>query len=158
MEIRLRSGNRKDHEYIWRATIETVWNDLPPDERDGVNRAEFEDHFRSRANRVIESPENAVFIAEGSEQEPLGYIIVGAASSMLSRRPFGFVYDLWVAPHVRRHSVASRLLQGAAEWCQERGFAKLKLEVGATNAPARALYASAGFIEERLTLGKAVRA
>lgn len=144
---------RKDHEFIWRATMETVWNDIPLGERRGMDRATFEEHFRPHAKQVIDSRENAIFVAE-ELAGVVGYAIVGGASTMLSPVPFGFVYDLWVAPEARRRGVARQLVDRACAWCREQGFPRLKLEVAATNAAARALYASAGFSEERLFLGK----
>jgi len=153
MDIRIREGRRGDHDLIWRETMGTVWNDIPEGERQGLDSARLEAHFRPHAKQVIDSPENAVFVAEGAAGEILGYTIVGAASTMLSPVPFGFVYDIWVAPPVRRQGVASRLLERASDWCRARGYRKLKLEVAATNRGAGALYASNGFAEERIFMG-----
>ena len=133
--------------------METVWDDLPSDERATLDRAAFERHFRPHAERVIESPENAIFVAETVEGRVAGYAIVGGASSMLSQLPFGFLYDVWVAPEFRRQGVARRLVERAMEWCHTQGHTKLKLEASARNGAARALYASLGFVEERVFLG-----
>lgn len=154
MDIRIREGRRKDRARIWKATMETVWNDLPPDERERLDRGAFEAHFRPHAERMITSQENSVFVAEGPAHAFVGYAILGPFSSLLSPRPYGFVYDLWVAPEARRRGVARRLLAHAEGWCRARGYAKLRLEVSARNAAARSLYASAGFAEERLSLGR----
>lgn len=156
MDIRIRMAGRKDMDLVWSATMETVWSDLPAEERASMDRAAFERHFRPHAARVIESKEHAIFIAEGSDRSVVGYAIVGGASSMLSPVPFGFLYDLWVVPLARRQGVGRSLLARAEEWCREQGFRRLKLEVAATNAAARALYASAEVGEERLFLGKSL--
>ena len=156
MDIRIRPGGRKDQELVWRVTMETVWNDIAEDERRELDRAQLEDHFRPNARRVIESPENAFFIAETTSGEALGYAIVGGASSMLSPVPFGFLYDIWVAPSARRRGVARGLLARAEDWCRAQGFRRLKLEVAAGNAAARALYASGGFRDERIFMGRAL--
>lgn len=154
MEIRIRAGTRKDRDVLWKATMETVWDDIPAEERRGMDRAAFEDHFRPRAAQVIESAENAVFVAEGADGSVVGYTIVGGASSMLAPTPFGFVYDLWVAADARRQGIARRLLARAEQWCRGEGLPRLKLEVATGNAAARRLYASSGFSEERVYMGK----
>lgn len=135
--------------------METLWDGLPDDERAPGGRGALEAHFRPRAERVIESRENATFVAE-AEGAVVGYVIVGPATSMLSPQTFGFVYDLWVAPRARRHGIARRLLGRAEAWCRDQGYGKLKLEVSARSAAARALYASEGYLDERLYLGKAL--
>ncbi len=154
MDVRIREATDRDHEVVWRETMETVWNDIPEAERRRLDRAKLESHFRPHAKQVLDSRENVIFVAEGGAGEVLGYTIVGAATSMLSHVPFGFVYDMWVAPRWRRQSVASRLLERAAEWCRLRGYGRLKLEVAAMNGPARALYASNGFAEERIFMAR----
>ncbi|MBI4416930.1 MAG: GNAT family N-acetyltransferase [Euryarchaeota archaeon] len=156
MDVRIREAARQDLDLVWAATTETVWNDLPPEERTRLDRKAFEAHFRAQAKRVIDSRRNAIYVAESEEGRVAGYAIVGGASSMLSPMPFGFLYDIWVAPQFRRQGVARRLLQEAERWCRGRGFRTLRLEVGARNAAARALYASAGFQEERVALRKAL--
>ena len=75
---------------------------------------------------------------------------------MLSPVPFGFVYDVWVAPEARRRGVATALLEHAAAWCRKRDLESLRLEVSAHNTDARRLYESAGFGEDRLSMRKTV--
>ena len=156
MDIRIREGTPKDHDLIWKATIETVWNDLSPEDRQELDRATLERHFRPHAAKVIDSRDNAIFIAESSDGRPLGYAILGPASTMLTPIPFAFVYDLWVSPEARRQGVARRLLERAEDWCRRQGYRKLKLEVAASNRAARSLYASDGFAEERIFMGRAL--
>ncbi len=153
MDIRIREATRDDHALIWKATLDTVWNDVPPEERRDLDRTALERHFRPHAAQVIDSRENAIFVAE-SGGNTLGYAIIGSASTMLTPVPFGFVYDLWVSPEARRHGVAKRLLERAEDWCRQQGYRKLKLEVAASNKAARALYASDGFAEERVFMGR----
>jgi len=136
--------------------METVWNDLPARERASLDRVALETHFRPHAEQVLDSRENLVFVAEGASGEVAGYAVVGGASIMLSPVPFGFLYDLWVAPGARRQGIARRLVEHAAAWCRRQGYGKMRLEVSATNGAARALYAASGFSEERLFLGKAL--
>jgi len=154
MDIEIREAGRKDMDVIWKATTGTVWNDIPAEERSALDRAAFESHFRPRAEAIMTSEESAVLVAESADGSVVGYAIVGGTSSMLGPAPFGFLYDLWIAPEARRQGVGRRLLARAEQWCRGRGYLRIKLEVAATNAGARALYASEGFAEERLFLGK----
>ncbi len=154
MDFHIRAGTRRDHDAFWRATMETVWADIPPDERRGLDRGELEKHFRPHAEAVLTSASNAFLVAETERGEFLGYAIVGSAKSMLSPAPFGFLYDLWVRPETRRQGVARALLGHAEKWCRAQGLRRLKLEVAASNAAAQALYGSAGFAEERAFFGK----
>jgi ribosomal-protein-alanine N-acetyltransferase len=55
------------------------------------------------------------------------------------------ILTIGVAPEARRSGLGERLLAAAAAAAQDSGAAKLFLEVSARNAPARALYAKAGF-------------
>ena len=158
MDVRIRRATRRDHDVIWTATMQTVWDDLPQDERDQTNRAEFESHFRPHAKKIIESPENEIYVAEDSGGRVLGYTIFGPATSMLSAVPFVFIYDVWVSPGARRQGVATALMDHAVAWCRKQGIGSLKLEVAARNDVARQLYASLEFGEERIFLGRSVGA
>jgi ribosomal-protein-alanine N-acetyltransferase len=57
------------------------------------------------------------------------------------------ILTLGVAPAARRTGLGARLLDAAAAAARQSGAAKLFLEVSARNAPARALYAKAGFAQ-----------
>ena len=118
--MRIRRATRKDFEVVWSATVQTVWDDLPQAERARVDRTTFESHFRPRAAKVLESPENEVYVAEDPDGRFLGYTILGPATSMLSPVTFGFVYDVWVSPGARRQGVATALLNHAIAWCRSR--------------------------------------
>lgn len=152
MNVRIRRATHQDQEVIWKATMQTVWNDIPTLEREGMDRASLEDHFRPRAREIMDSASNAVFVAEDGDGRFLGYLILGVVTSMLSPVPFAFVYDIWVTPEVRRQGVATALLNHAVAWSRKRDLRSLKLEVNAQNDPARNLYKSFGFTEERVVL------
>ena len=50
-----------------------------------------------------------------------------------------------VAPQARRHGIAASLMDAGAAWAAGRGASEMLLEVAEGNAPAEALYRSAGF-------------
>lgn len=57
------------------------------------------------------------------------------------------ILTLAVAPAARRRGLGRRLTDAAADLAVARGATRLFLEVAEDNAPARALYAAAGFVE-----------
>lgn len=65
--------------------------------------------------------------------------------STFAARPLLNVHDLVVLPAFRRRGVGRALLEHAAARARRDGCVKLTLEVREDNAPARALYARAGF-------------
>jgi len=68
----------------------------------------------------------------------------------------GFIAYMAVSPKVRRSGVARALLGAAVEEARGQGLPHLSLMVSNDNAPARALYAAAGFVDERTLMTKAV--
>lgn len=154
MNVRIRRAAPGDRPTIQEATVQTAWEDVPAQERSRVDRASFENQFLPHAMEIMDSAESAVFVAEDDERHLVGYIILGTVTSMLSPFPFGFVYDIWVAPEARRRGVARLLLRHATEWCRSRKLGSLKLEVSMTNTAARELYASFGFEAERVFMSR----
>ena len=74
----------------------------------------------------------------------------GDAAVLVARRagPEAEVLTLFTAPERRREGHARRLLAALDRWAAGRGVAEIFLEVAETNAPARALYAAAGYAEQ----------
>jgi ribosomal protein S18 acetylase RimI-like enzyme len=144
----------RDFDVIWKATTQTVWDDLPANERLRLDRRAFEAHFRPHAKKIMDSEGTETFVAEDGAGGVVGYTILGSATSMFSPTGFGFVYDLWVAEEARRQGVARALIEHATAWCRAHGLTSLKLEVAAHNAGARTLYAGTGFEEERVSMGR----
>jgi len=154
MVYRLRAANKSDEAVIWKATIETVWVDVPEDEKASIDRKTFETNFREYAREFVEGRRGERFVAEDDEGRFLGYMILGELKPYFSPRPVGFVYDIWVSPPHRHREVGSFLLAEAERWARARGYRKIKLEVANANAAALALYRREGFGSERLYLAK----
>jgi ribosomal-protein-alanine N-acetyltransferase len=74
--------------------------------------------------------------------EPTGGMLLGRIAADEAE-----ILTLAVAPVARRRGIASALLRAGMAESSERGAAALFLEVSTGNAPARALYAAAGFAE-----------
>lgn len=56
------------------------------------------------------------------------------------------LYGVWVAGGARGGGAADALLAAVVTWARQRGFARLRLDVGDHNARATAFYLRAGFI------------
>ena len=72
----------------------------------------------------------------------------------VSGLPQGFIAYMAVEPSARRTGVARALLAAAEARARERGLPHIALMVTEDNAPARELYAQAGYRTERRLLCK----
>ena len=68
--------------------------------------------------------------------------------SSVRTAPIWILNDLYVVDTARRCGVASQLLDAAAVAAREAGAARIMLETGRGNGPARALYRAAGWVED----------
>jgi ribosomal protein S18 acetylase RimI-like enzyme len=125
--------------------IQALWRDfeqeVPPPEHVEVDHA--------RELREIEQivREEVAFVALDESEEPVGYALARRKQPRL-----GFLSDLYVRPDARRQGAARALVRAVAAAFAEQGVEFLSLEVGASNAPARAVYARWGFREHMLEL------
>lgn len=79
--------------------------------------------------------------APGHENVTCGFVLCRCAGESADVAAMG------VVPQARRRGVATALLAAAQAEAKRRGVSEMFLEVAETNAPARALYAQAGFVE-----------
>lgn len=149
----MRRARRADYAIVWQATMQTVWDDVPEDERARLDRKKWDAHFRRKIEPYVEGDRTEKWIAEGLQGEFLGYLILGE-SGFLTPETHGFIFDLWVAPDHRGKGIGKFLVEWASEWARKRGHKKIKLEVSETNERARRLYESIGFRAERRYMGK----
>lgn len=78
--------------------------------------------------------------------------VVGMALARRRGARTGRLTDLYVTPEARRTGVAEALVRAVVDRFAEDGIEFVDLEVVASNAAARAVYAHWGFREETLTL------
>ncbi len=147
VDVQMRRARRSDDDVMWRA------DDIPEDERARLDRGKWEVHFRKKIEPYMSGDRTERWIAETSDQELLGYLILGE-SGFMTPEPQGFIYDVWVTPNRRGTGVGKFLVQWASDWARQRGYRKVKLEVSETNARARHVYESLGFRAERRYMGK----
>ncbi len=90
--------------------------------------------------------QSVIFLAlDDDNGSALGFTQLYPSFSSALARPIYILNDLFVAPAARRRNVARRLLESAAEFGKQSGAARLGLSTALDNAPARALYESAGW-------------
>ncbi|MEV5340511.1 GNAT family N-acetyltransferase [Streptomyces sp. NPDC052676] len=78
----------------------------------------------------------------------VGYIRLGFPTPLPSNAHVRQIRGLAVAEEARGKGVGHALLRAAVEDARARGFRRITLRVLGHNAPARALYASEGFVVE----------
>jgi ribosomal protein S18 acetylase RimI-like enzyme len=86
-------------------------------------------------------------VADGEDGSLLGYALARRAGSRLGR-----LTDLYVVPAARRAGVATALVREAVSRLRELDLEFVRLEVVASNADARVVYARWGFRDDELTL------
>ncbi|GAC1304065.1 MAG: hypothetical protein NVS2B3_14040 [Vulcanimicrobiaceae bacterium] len=96
-----------------------------------------------------------LLVAENGFDGPLGFcLMLDTLPDEVSGMPQGFVAYMAVEPSARRQGIARALLAAAERAARERGLPHLALMVTEENAPARELYAQAGYATERRLLCK----
>jgi GNAT superfamily N-acetyltransferase len=75
---------------------------------------------------------------------PVGHAVLTVRFTMEHGGLSGYVDDLFVAPEARRRGAGRALLAALVADCRTRGCQGMLVEVGASNAPALALYAEFG--------------
>lgn len=83
---------------------------------------------------------SALLLAEEDER-PIGYVAIGEGPAENS----GWILDLVVDLVHRRQSVATSLIASALDWCRQRGFDRLFIEMQSKNYPAISLARKSGF-------------
>ena len=86
--------------------------------------------------------------------------VVGFAGATARRHFSGereaYLGELVVAPAARGAGVAGRLVTEVEAWARSRGLARVTLDTGAANLPARQLYERLGYAEEQVQLTRAI--
>lgn len=84
------------------------------------------------------------------DERVVGYVRLTAAYPMPEGAHVLAIHGLAVDPEARGHGAGGALLEAAEEYAHRRGARKITLNVFATNAAARRLYARHGYVQEGL--------
>ena len=92
--------------------------------------------------RLLRSPSACMLVVDGVDG-------LAGASVLLTRvgSRVGRIYSLVVAPGARGRGLARTLVATLEQEARRRGCVRMRLEVRADNAAARALYAALGYVE-----------
>ena len=103
-----------------------------------------QDWLRAR----MDACESVVLLAE-RDGGAVGFVQLYPMFSSVGTARTWILNDLYVDANARRGGVARALLDAAAEFARDDGARSIVLETTRDNAPARALYRNAGWIEDQ---------
>ncbi|KTR54427.1 hypothetical protein NS359_00045 [Curtobacterium oceanosedimentum] len=101
--------------------------------------------MRARADDKFAAERVALVVAEDGAAGPLGFALVTAPGSGGTPSDAAYLSLLAVAPAAQGHGLGRRLLAAAVDAAAAAGHDRCELHALDDNAPALALYASAGF-------------
>jgi ribosomal-protein-alanine N-acetyltransferase len=110
-------------------------------EIEALERLSFSDPWSGAAFRSLLDSPNILFRAALKYGRVAGYLVLIFAADAAQ------LANIAVDPALRRSGIGAALLDDAIEFCRRRGIVDVSLEVRESNAAARALYASRGFVD-----------
>src|SRR2546427_12534499 len=72
LDVHMRRARRADDQVMGRATLQTVWDDIPSDERARLNREKWEAHFRKKIEPYMSGGRTERWIAATGAPALLG--------------------------------------------------------------------------------------
>jgi ribosomal protein S18 acetylase RimI-like enzyme len=92
-------------------------------------------------------PRSVLLVAERQDASLAGFVVgtVEPEVPIFRVREFGWIHDLWVEPADRRAGVGAALANAAVRAFAAMGVPQVRLETGAFNDAARAMFARCGF-------------
>ncbi len=97
----------------------------------------------------LENDESVIFLVKTEEGECAGFVQLYPVFSSLSAQRSWILNDLYVVEKHRGSGAARLLMEAAKEYARKTGANGIALETAPDNAPARALYESLGYQEEK---------
>ena len=117
---------------------------------DAENLARFltERHSTGAYEKLLASPNHALWFAETDMGEPVGYALAGPCGLPVPDRPdsAGEVQRIYLLANARGLGLGKALLDAAVEWLRAR-YEHVYLSVYAQNPRAQKFYADAGFVK-----------
>jgi ribosomal protein S18 acetylase RimI-like enzyme len=109
--------------------------------------------------RLMGQPDRGCIMLAYNEAGTMGYAVLTISFAMEYAGLCGCIDDLYVLPQYRRLGVGHAMLSHVREECRLRDCLAMHVEVGASNAAARALYEKCGLRgadDDRITLRGAI--
>ena len=107
---------------------------------------------RTFLEQRLRRAESVVLLAEDETGRGLGLCQLYPSFCSVEAQPIFSLYDLFVNPEQRRSGIGRALLRAAEQLALERSVARLDLTTARSNARAQALYASEGWVLDRVFL------
>jgi aminoglycoside 6'-N-acetyltransferase I len=88
-----------------------------------------------------------VFVWEQQDQGLGGFISFSIRpwAEGCESTPVPYIEGLWVAPHLRKSGVATKLVAAVEEWCVRNGFNELGSDIEVNNEISQKMHTSLGF-------------
>ncbi|MFK7803616.1 MAG: N-acetyltransferase family protein [Anaerolineae bacterium] len=99
------------------------------------------EYIRSR----LTNDESVIFVAEDNTGTIVGFTQMYRSFCSVEMKQIIYLYDLFVAPAVRKQGVGRLLMNTAKEFSEGFGASRMTLETGIDNHPGQALYESLGY-------------
>jgi len=96
--------------------------------------------------RLVKSDSKIILARESETKEVAGFVQLYPSFTSTGMARIWILNDLFVSPKFRRQGVGARLMQAAREFAMENGGVRIILTTEKTNATAKALYESMGWV------------
>jgi ribosomal protein S18 acetylase RimI-like enzyme len=103
----------------------------------------------------LENPDSRLLVAEIPHAPGLAgflFVHIRTVSPLAVPSTAGFVSDICVDNHLRRHGIGRELFLAARDWFRERGQAIVRLNVASTNPVSQAFWRAMGMQELMLVM------
>jgi len=151
----LRSMRDNDLDYFIGCMRSTVLNSVTDAERD-LGHLWIDLILNGVQNKLSES-DNETFVLENENGNKAGILWLGRHKDQYTSDDTGYILGIYVEEELRGKGLGRGLMNSAEEWCRQKGFLSLTLNVGALNTSARPFYDSLGFAERSVVMRKSLR-
>ena len=148
----LRSMYDDDQEYFMKCMRSTVLNSVTETERDLGHL--WTDLILNGVRNKLSESDNETFVLEDGGGNKAGILWLGGHKDQYTSDDTGYVLGVFVEKELRGKGLGKALMAVAEEWCRQRGFLSLTLNVGSCNTSARSFYDSLDFSERSTVMRK----
>lgn len=145
-EVIVRTANKGDSDAIaemWLALVayhQTLTPDLPSAARGGEHR------YVRRIMERLDDPYTCVLVAE-LDGQVVGFVlgmVIDLMPDIFDQQPSGFLADIYVEPHARRHGIGRNLVNNLVDWFRLSGIHTFDWHVSSDNPDGIAFWRSVG--------------
>ena len=123
----------------------TLWESRPELRINPSLIPDFEFEQTERMYRAgLKNPNQRYLIALDGDANIVGHSIIGLRTGGEDKR-YGYFWSRYILPGHRRKGLASRFMDEAFEWFQEKGVERAEVHVHLSNEPVRRVFERKGF-------------